>query len=216
VRSVYERFWARADAAELFPFLQLRTYDVARASIPLMEAARARCRALSSGDAVAAGLIPYLTCHIDEELNHDVWLLEDLEALGVPRDLVLARPPALMAARLVGAEYYWIYHDHPIALTGYMAALEGCVASEGSVQELITRTGIPHEGARTLLLHARVDRQHEAHLDALIDSLPLTSRHVTAMGVSALHTVALLAELTEEVMEEADGRLGGFPSVSPA
>jgi len=127
---VYERFWERPDAVELFPLLQLRTYDVARASVPLMEAAQARCQALSSSDAVAAGLIPYLAYHIEEELNHDVWLLDDLEELGVARDLVLARPPSLTAARLVGAEYYWIYHDHPIALTGYIAALEGCLASE--------------------------------------------------------------------------------------
>jgi hypothetical protein len=213
---VYERFWERTDTAELFPLLQLRTYDVARASIPLMEAARARCQALSSCDAVAARLVPYLAYHIDEELNHDVWLLDDLEELGLQRDLVLARPPSLTAARLVGAEYYWIYHDHPIALTGYMAALERGLPSEEFIQEFITRTGIPHAGVRTLMLHSRVDRQHEADLDALIDSLPLSSRHATAMGISAVHTVSLLAKLTEEVMEEADGRLEVFPSVSPA
>jgi hypothetical protein len=202
VRSVYERFWERSDAAGLFASRQLRTYDIARASIPLMEAALARCELLLSTDAVAAGMVPYLHHHIEEERDHDVWLLDDLEQLGLPRHQVLARPPSLTAARLVGAEYYWIYHDHPIALVGYMAALEGCLASEDFVRDFVARKGIPHAGVRTLLLHARLDRRHEADLDDLIDSLPLTARHAATMGVSALHTVSLLATLTQEVMDE--------------
>lgn len=210
--AVYERMWGRSDATVVFPLLQLRTYDLARATIPLMEAAMARCEALSPGDAVAAGLISYLAQHIEEERNHDVWLLDDLEELGLSRDQVMARPPSLTAARLVGAQYYWIYHDHPIALAGYMAGLEGGVASEEFLEDFITRTGIRREGLRTLLLHARIDPQHESDLDELIDSLPLTPRHATTMGISALHTVSLLATLAQEVLD--DHEVASTPTVN--
>jgi Iron-containing redox enzyme len=202
-RSVSWCFWTRTDAAILLPLRQLRTYDLARASVPLMEAALARCQVLSSQDPVAAGMIPYLEHHIEEERNHDMWLLEDLEALGMPREQVIDRVPSLTAARLVGAQYYWIYHDHPIALLGYMAVLEGGLVGEEFIEDFVARTGIPHEGVRTLLLHARIDHQHTADLDRLIDSLPLTDRHATTMGLSAFHTVDLLATLTQEVMDEA-------------
>jgi heme oxygenase-like protein len=201
---VYVHFWERADA-ELFSLLQLRSYDLARASVPLMEGALARCQVLASGDEVAANLVPYLDRHIEEERNHDVWLLDDLEHLGLPRQEVLARPPSLTAACLVGAQYYWIFHDHPIALLGYMAGLEGCIASSDSIEAFIKRTGIPREGLRTLLLHAKVDPQHEADLDDLIDRMPLNSRHTAAMGLSALHTVSLLATLTQELLDYQRG-----------
>ena len=205
-RTVYVRFWERADA-ELFTQLQLRSHDVARASVPLMEAALGRCQVLASNDAVAADLVPYLDQHIEEERNHDVWLLDDLEQVGLSRHEVLSRPPSLTAARVVGAQYYWIYHDHPIALFGYMAALEGCIASADSIEAFITRTGMPREGLRTLLLHARVDPQHATDLDNLIDRLPLNSRHTAAMGLSALHTVSLLATLTLEVLDDQRRRV---------
>jgi hypothetical protein len=203
VGSVHWCFWTRPDAAILLPLRQLRTYDLARASVSLMETALGRCQVLSTHDPVAAGLIPYLEHHIEEERNHDVWLLEDLEALGMPREQVIARVPSLTAARLVGAQYYWIYHDHPVALLGYMAVLEGSLVSEDFIEDFIVRTGIPREGVRTLLHHTRIDHQHSADLDELIDGLPLTDRHATTMGISALHTVDLLATLTQEVMDEA-------------
>jgi Iron-containing redox enzyme len=212
--SVYERFWNGACTPALLASLQLRTYDVARASVSLMEAALARCQALTPADSVAVGLIPYLSHHIEEERNHDVWLLEDLEALGVSRQQVLERPPSLTAARLVGAQYYWIYHDYPIALVGYMAVLEGCLVSEDFLEDFICRSRIPRAGVRTLLLHARIDYEHEAGLDKLIDGLPLTSRHIAAMGLSALHTVSLLATLTQEVMDEEPGRVAATSMVN--
>jgi Iron-containing redox enzyme len=207
VSAIYERFWDRGNAAELFPAIQVQTYDLARASIPLMEAALTRCKDVASSDAVATGLIEHLRAHIEEERNHDVWLLEDLQELGVSRDTVLARPPSMTAACLVGAQYYLINHDHPIALFGYMAALEGSVASEAFLEDFIARTGIRREGLRTLLLHARVDPQHAADLDDLIDRLPLASRHLAVLGMSAVSTVSLLAKLTEEVVDADEGRV---------
>lgn len=214
VGEVYRRFWERPDAARLFLELQLRTYDLARASIPLMEAALAQCEARARGDAVAAGLTGFLRRHIEEERHHPEWLLEDLEHLGTTRDQVLARPPALTAARVVGAQYYWIFHDHPIALVGYMAALEGGVASEGVLEDFITRTGLRREGFRTLLLHARVDPQHEADLDDLVDRLPLTPRHAAAIGTSAVSTISSLAMLTREVLDHADERIAAGTELS--
>jgi hypothetical protein len=200
VRAVYARFWKHPEIAKLFPELQLRTYDLARASIPLMEAASGRCQVLAPNDPVAEGLIGYLHHHIAEEQNHDVWLLDDLEALGYSRDRILARIPSPTAASLVGAQYYWIHHAHPIALVGYMAALEGNVASEDFLEAFVRRTGLPPEGFRTLLLHAREDPHHEVDLDDLIDGLPLTGTQLGLLGISAMQTVGLLARLTEEVV----------------
>jgi heme oxygenase-like protein len=204
--EIYRRVWAHTDLAEFFPQLLLRTHDIARASVSLMETALARCHGLATGDAVAAGMLDYLRQHIEEERDHDVWILEDLEALGLPREEALARLPSPTAASLVGAQYYWIHYGHPVALLGYMAALESNVPSERFIEDLIERTALPRAGFRTLLLHAHVDPHHATDLDRLVDSLPLSRLQLATIGVSALQTVSLLARLTEEVVSAHTGR----------
>jgi RimJ/RimL family protein N-acetyltransferase len=187
-----QEFWGRADA-NLVTQIQLRNYDVVRASVRLMLTARHNCQ---SFDPVGQGMAPYLDRHVDEERDHARWLSEDLWCLGY--GYVANRQTSALAAELVGAQHYWIYYAHPVALLGYMAVLEGCTASVDSIEAFIERTGYPREALRTLLHHAKVDPGHSADLDDLIDSLPLTQRHVDLMGLSAIHTATKLMELSAE------------------
>ena len=56
----------------------------------------------------------------------------------------IARPPAPAVAALVGAQYYWVLHHHPVALLGYIGLLEGYPPGRpryGS-NELRARTGV--------------------------------------------------------------------------
>ena len=93
--------------------------------MPLTEAALARSRELD--DPLAAPLARYLEEHVDEELGHDETLLGDLETLGVDRAEVLERIPPPAVAALVGSQYYWILHYHPVAFLGYVALMEAPV-----------------------------------------------------------------------------------------
>jgi hypothetical protein len=68
--------------------------------------------------------MPYLERHIEEERHHDEWTLDDLAAVGIEPAQTLAIRPTANVAALVGAQYYWILHHHPVALLGYMATLE--------------------------------------------------------------------------------------------
>lgn len=185
-----EQLWQRADRIHVTA-LQLRNFDVVRASVPLLDEAIHACL-MVRGDPVARRMINYLGAHRDEEREHAAWLREDLAVMGVEPD---AGPPSVIAAELVGAQFYWINFDHPVALLGYMAVLEGCTARVQWVEGFIERTGYPRAGLRTLLHHARVDPGHSADLDQLIDFLPLTGRHIETMGVSAVYTATKLLEL---------------------
>ncbi len=86
------RFVDHPGVRELYPEYLERMHWIVRASVPLMETARAR--ALEIDDPVAAMVATYFEKHIDEEVGHDEWLLEDLEALGRDRAAVLVRPPS--------------------------------------------------------------------------------------------------------------------------
>jgi len=186
--------------AELYPEYLITMHGVVRASVPLMERARERALALGRGDRVAVATAGYLDGHIPEELDHDEWLLEDLQVLGYDRADVLNRVPAPTVAGLVGAQYYWIEHYHPVALLGYIALLEGYPPDPADITALVARTGHHPDAFRTVLAHAELDPGHRDELDELLDTLPLTDAQRTALGLSALHSVRALAEALDEIV----------------
>jgi hypothetical protein len=166
-----------------------------------MEAALGQARVMADGDPVASGVATYLAKHVDEERNHDEWLLEDLEVLGLDRSKVLARVPSATVASLVGCQYYWALHYHPVALLGYFAFMEGYPPRSALIEDLIARTGFPREAFRTMVVHGELDTHHLDELDLTIDSLPLTRNQEAVLGLSAMSGVGLLARSVEEVLE---------------
>jgi hypothetical protein len=165
--------------------------------VPLTRVALERARELGESDLAA-----YLELHVDEELGHDETLLDDLELLGRPRASVLAQMPSPAVASLVGAQYYWILHHHPVAFLGYVGMMEGYPPTEELVATLVERTGFPREAFRTFSEHGELDPGHRDHLDRTLDALPLSERDEQVIGASAIATVALATRALEEVLAQ--------------
>jgi hypothetical protein len=174
---------------------------IVRSAVPLMDAALDQARQISAVDPVAAELVPYLTRHRKEEMGHDTWLLEDLHATGVDADRLVRRVPSPKIASLVGAQYYWLRHHHPVSLLGHMAAIEGYHPPVGFANYLRDLTGYPATAFRAIRRHETLDIHHKRDLYELIDTLPLTAEHEKLLGMSGLHTIGagidVLAELAE-------------------
>ena len=198
------RLVAHPRIRELDPRYLAASHGIIRASVPLMRAALGEAQTRASDDPVAAGLAEYLEKHVDEEVGHDDWLLEDLEVLGVPAADVVARPPSPSVATLVGAQYYWALHHHPVTVLGYVALLEGYPPSIEDVDRLIQRTGYPREAFRTLIRHAELDPLHRDELDEALDGRPLRPEHEDAIALAALHSVYAFARVVEDLLAEAD------------
>lgn len=174
-------------------------YGSMRASVPLLETALDRARDLSSTDPLAARLTDYLHRHSEEERGHDEWLLQDLQSVGVDSAELLSRPPSGAVAALIGAQYYWVLHYHPVCILGYLMVIEGDPPSRRNLQDLQSRSGLPPSAFRTMLEHADLDMDHAAELTDLLDRLPLSSSHNEALGLSAISTVAALTRVLNEV-----------------
>ena len=169
-----------------------------------MESALQKARATASSDPVADGLADYLEPHIEEELGHDEWVLEDLEVLGVDRTNVLSRVPSPAVACMIGSQYYWALHYHPVAVLGYMTVTEGYPTPPKLIERLIGSTGLPRGAFRTLMEHAELDPDHGDELDQVLDTLPLSRELEEVVGLSAMSSVDLMARCIEEVCEAAD------------
>src|ERR1700738_3350543 len=97
-------------ATEIYPEYLFVSHCIIRASVPLMVTARDQASKAAEKDPVAASVAVYYEQHIDEELNHDEWLLDDLEAIGGDRSTVLLRAPPPLAEAACGAGYFWSQH----------------------------------------------------------------------------------------------------------
>jgi hypothetical protein len=103
-------------------------------------------------------------------------------------------------AALVGAQYYWLRHHHPVAFLGFVGVMEGYPPTDELVELLLERTGFPREAFTTFAEHGELDPGHRDHLDRTLDALPLTEQHEQVIAASALATVALATRAVEEVM----------------
>lgn len=207
------RFVDHPGVRELYPEYLERMHWIVRASVPLMETARTR--ALEIADPVAATVAAYFEKHIDEEVGHDEWLLEDLEALGRDRAAVLVRPPSPTVAGVIGAQYYWILHFHPVALLGYTMLLEGYAPAPADVEDLMARTGYGPDSFRTMSGHAELDPDHADELAETIDSLPLSGEQSAVLGLSAMSTVHGLARVLDEMVDDWDAAAPAENGLTP-
>ena len=196
-----EAFWQHPRLADMFPEFLIALYGSVRATVPLMRMAAEVARAAGDADSLCRGLSAYFQQHITEELDHDEWLLADLEALGYTRETVISRLPNRAIAAMVGAQYYWILHAHPVTLLGFFAVLEGYPPCLDDLEAVEQRTGLPPQAFRMLRHHAELDGEHANELFALVDTLPLSDYHHELLGVSALHTVSTARMLFDGLVE---------------
>ena len=198
LRAAARRLWSAPSPGERYTDYLCAMHGVVRASVPLMETARLRCRA-APHDPVAGPLAAYLAAHIADELGHEEWLREDIAATGHDPGESLRRVPPASVAVLAGAQYYWLSHYHPVTLLGYIAVLEGAPPHPELAARLAAATGYSAAAFRTLSVHADADPRHGAEVFRLLDRLPLTKRQQAAVGLSALHTVTAAARVLEEL-----------------
>jgi hypothetical protein len=164
-----------------------------------------RERALGmNGDPTSAILERYLQGHIAEEIGHDQWFLNDLEAVGWDRLTILTRPQSLSVAMMMGTQYYWILQYHPVAIVGFLIALECHPPSTGLINELISKTGYNRDAFRGLLGHAEADPHHGAELYQLLDQLPLTADQSAIVSLNAVHSLHMTALSLDEIVEGLD------------
>lgn len=205
-RRAAQALWEHPAFPQLYPELLLTLHTTIRASVPLMQQAAEACEALP-GDGVAAGFGAYLREHLEEEKDHEWWVVEDLEKLGVPRERTLGQIPGPHAAAVVGAQYYWVRHAHPIALLGYLAVLEWEFPDPASFGPIAERSSLPPEAFRTFRSHAQLDKLHRADMEAVVDALPLTEAHHTLVGLSVLATSQNIATLYRGLVAAQEARV---------
>ncbi|MFE5941774.1 iron-containing redox enzyme family protein [Streptomyces sp. NPDC056480] len=200
LRAATAALWRPDGLRERYVRYLAAMHPLVRASVPLLVRAAERCAA-EPGDPAARRLAAYYLRHAEEERDHDAWLLDDLAAAGAGP----AAAPHPIVVELAGAQYYRIEHEHPVALLGYIAVLEGNAPGPRLAGRLAEVTGLPGGAFRTLREHAELDGGHLDDLYRVFDALAPTPARQTAVSVSALHTANLLTRLFLSLAEDNGG-----------
>jgi len=194
------QIWEHPDVRQLYPVYLRTMHMVVRAAVPLMRAARDAAAMRGPSDALCAELASYYNNHMREESGHDAWLLQDLRSTGVDPHGATRGMPSAAVAELVGAQYYWLNHHHPVSLLGHIAAMEIYHPPAGFARHLAGVTGYPSTAFRAIRRHEKLDVVHRDELLALLDRLPLERRDEASIGMSALHTLQAGIDVMDDIL----------------
>ena len=195
-----QSFWTAPDLRDRLPQFFLELYSIVHGGLEVMRSALERSIELAAqGDGVARDFAAYLAHHFEEERQHDAWLLDDMVACGMDREAVMGRVASGAVASLLGAQLFWIAHEHPAAFLGYLSAVEGNPPTRAHIEQIRNVTQFPAEAFRCMIEHADADIGHAEELRAAIDALPLTPRQQELMALSAFETIESLARIFDNL-----------------
>ena len=111
--------------------------------------------------------------YIEEEIGHEEWILDDLQALGEDRARWAASAPLHATELMVAYAYDGIARISPLSFFGMVLVLEGTsVALASRAAEAIERSlGAPRSAFSYLRSHGDLDIEHAGFYQRLMDRI---------------------------------------------
>lgn len=136
---------------------------------PTMAAAASRC-----GDEFRQ--VRYeLYERLEEEKNHETWVLDDIKAIGGDIERVRTHLPSPSVQGMVGFNYYCADRAHPCAILGMLYSLEVIASAyAATISQAIAKAigrDVDGPGFRFLMSHSAMDQDHVAKLNALVKTI---------------------------------------------
>lgn len=111
--------------------------------------------------------------YIQEEIGHEMWILDDIRASGGDAELVRNSVPSLPTELMVGYVYDRIARGNPVSFFGMVNVLEGtsvalATRAAGAIQD---RLGLPAAAFSYLNSHGSLDLEHIELFKGLMNRL---------------------------------------------
>lgn len=111
--------------------------------------------------------------YIEEELGHQEWILNDINACGGAGDRVRHERPGMAAELMVAYAYDTISRGNPVAFFGMVQVLEGTsiqVATQAA-DALRAKLALPKEAFSYLYSHGALDIKHVDYFESLMNRI---------------------------------------------
>jgi hypothetical protein len=116
----------------------------------------------------------FLYEHMHEEMGHENWVLNDLEAVGVMTSDARAHRPGVHTLALNGYNYWAADRRHPCSALGMLYALEVIASVYGGPFATAIKESLLLEGDRGVSFidsHATLDAEHMAQLRQVLNQV---------------------------------------------
>jgi len=143
----------------------------------------------------------FLYEHMQEEKGHEVWVRNDLEAVGVAPATTIAHAPGQDTLALTGYNYWAADRRHPCSALGMLYALEVIASVYGGPFASAIRESLLLDGDRGVSFidsHATMDAQHMADLRLVlnkIDDAAAKAAIVESVRVNFHHFTRIVARV---------------------
>lgn len=173
-----ERSWLREAPAirrtlaggvtrELYIAFLTEAYHHVRHTVPLLMALGSRLSGRHGW------LQKELVHYQEEELGHEQWILNDIDAAGGFAARAHEQAPAVETDAMIAYAYDTVTRRSPIGFFGMVFVLEGTSVSlaETAATSIQSTLGLPDRAFTYLRSHGRLDQQHVGHLASIVDRL---------------------------------------------
>jgi len=116
----------------------------------------------------------YLYHHMQDEAGHEQWVLNDLEAIGVPHASALDYQPSQWLLGLTGYNYWSADRRHPCSALGMVYALEVIASVYGGPITTAIKESLLLESDRGITFissHSTLDAEHMARLREVLNPI---------------------------------------------
>lgn len=141
--------------------------------------------------------------YIKEEVGHEEWILNDIEAAGGDKNIARTSTPNLATQVLIAYNYDYIQRKNPMGFFGMVFMLESVsiqLASQGAgaIQQSLN---LPNNAFSYLFSHGALDIDHMAFFEKTVNTIVDTDDQAAIIEV-ANNTFLLFANLLRAIPHE--------------
>jgi len=109
--------------------------------------------------------------YVEEELGHEQWILNDIEAAGGDRLSAARSCPAPATDAMVAYAWDTVMRRHPVGFFGMVFVLEGTSVALAlrAAEQIQTSLELPARAMTYLRSHGQLDQQHVHHLASILN-----------------------------------------------
>jgi pyrroloquinoline quinone (PQQ) biosynthesis protein C len=111
--------------------------------------------------------------YIEEELGHEEWILNDIQACGGDKESVRHSQPGLATELMVAYAYDMINRVNPLGFFGMVHVLEGTsiATADKAADAIQTSLSLPDSAFTYLRSHGALDQEHVKFFASLMDKI---------------------------------------------
>ena len=133
-----------------------------------------------------------IVMYIQEEVGHQEWILNDLENLGVDKELVRHGVPSLPTELMVSYAYDTATRNNPVSLFGMVYTLEktSSTIATYAASQIVSALDLTPAAITYMVSHGSLDVEHMQHFERLMNRLDDAGDKA-----AVLHSVSVFYEL---------------------